>query len=220
MKNILLLLVITSVFSTTLYAQESKQKRIKKVSPPLPRKSIQFLIGHSTHGTGDLTGISFGAEYSYFLKKNISIDMGFKGTIHDGADIYTYTSPGGSGTSDGSLRVTTAGFQVHALGRYSFFRTNKHDFSFGAGPVVRYQSGNLGSNGYTVRAISVPPGTVPAFTFDHRVAQRELTVGFLAGFRYSYTFQKGILLGIEPSFQNDTNGDAITHISLIVGKRF
>jgi hypothetical protein len=186
----------------------------------LPKRSLRFNLGESTHGTGDLKGISFGTAYTHYLKKKVSIEYHFKGTIHDGQDIYLVRLNGNL-EQDGSVRTTNAGFQIGTLIRYSPFRTLHHEFTIGAGPIGRYESSSLGSSGYTARFPSMP-GPFPRVTieFDHRFPQRIYNIGYMVELSYNYTFKKQWFVGVNAAFQNDTNADAITHLGFLIGKRF
>lgn len=186
----------------------------------LPKKSLRFNVGESTHGTGDLKGISFGTAYTHYLKKKLSLEYHFKGTIHDGQDTYLLFVNGNL-EQDGSVRTTTAGFQIGSLIRYSPLRTLHHEFTIAAGPYGRYESSSLGSNGYGARYPS-PTSSIPRIMieFDHSFSQRIYNIGYMAELSYSYTFKKRLFLGMNIAFQNDTNGDAITHLGFLIGKRF
>lgn len=186
----------------------------------LPKRALRFNIGASTHGTGDLRGMSFGTAYTHYLKKKLSLEYHFKGTIHDGQDIYLLTVNGVL-QQDGSVRTTTAGFQLGSLIRYSLVRTARHEFIIAAGPYGRYESSSLGSNGYGARfpqsGTNIPRILID---FDHSFPQRIYNIGYLAEISYSHTFKKQVFAGIHAAFQNDTNEDAITHVGFMIGKRF
>lgn len=188
---------------------------------PLPKRSLRFNLGESTHGTGDLKGISFGTAYTHYLKKKVSIEYHFKGTIHDGQDDYFFTRNGTTYRSN--IRENTAGFQVGSLFRYSLIRNKKHEFITAAGVLGRYQSSSLGDNGYAV----LYPATFGLtndprifFVFDNSFPQRLYTIGYMAELSYNYTFNNNWLLGVNAAFQNDNNADAITHLGFMIGKRF
>ncbi|MBL0884640.1 MAG: hypothetical protein IBJ16_15065, partial [Chitinophagaceae bacterium] len=172
----------------------------------LPKKLLRFNIGESTHGTGDLKGISFGTAYTHYLKKKISLEYHFKGTIHDDQDTYLLFVNGNL-DQDGSVRTTTAGFQIGSLIRYSPIRTPHHEFTMAAGPYGRYESSSLGSNGYAARYPS-PASPIPRILieFDHSFPQRIYNIGYMAELSYNYTFKKQLFIGINAAFQNDTNG--------------
>lgn len=186
----------------------------------LPKRSLRFNMGESTHGTGDLKGVSFGTAYTHYLKKKLSLEYHFKGTIHDGEDTYLLFVNGNL-DQDGSLRRTTAGFQIGSLIRYSPLRTTNHEFTLAAGPYGRYQSSSLGSSGYAARYPS-PTSPIPRILieFNHDFPQRIYNIGYMAELSYNYTFKKQLFLGVNAAFQNDTNGDAITHLGFMIGKRF
>lgn len=187
----------------------------------LPKRSLRFNIGESTHGTGDLKGISFGGAYTHYLKKKTSIEYHFKGTIHDGQDNYAFTRNGTTYTSN--IRENTAGFQVGSLFRYSLIRTKQHEFITAVGVIGRYQSSSLGDNGYGVAypaGLGLPNDPRIFFVFDNTFPQRLYTIGYMAELSYNYTFNHNWLIGVNAAFQNDNNADAITHLGFMIGKRF
>lgn len=187
----------------------------------LPKKSLRFNIGESTHGTGDLKGISFGTAYTYYWKKKLSIEYHFKGTIHDGQDNYAFTRNGITYTSN--IRENSAGFQVGSLFRYSLVRTKKHELISAAGAFGRYQSSSLGDNGYAVlypAGLGLQNDPRIFFVFDNQFPQRLYTIGYMAEVSYNYTFKNNWLIGFNAAFQNDNNADAITHLGFMIGKRF
>lgn len=185
----------------------------------LPKEALRFYFAESTHGTGDLKGISFGTSYTHYLKKKWSLEHYFKGTLHDGEDEYFYTWPGGQ-IKDGSVRENTSGFQIGSTIKYSFLRIKQHEFGFGAGPLLRYQSSSLGDNGYSVRRITQPGYTEVLIQFDNQSPQRRYTLGYIGELSYNFTLNKGWMIGANAAFQNDTNADAITHLGFMIGKRF
>lgn len=186
----------------------------------LPKRSVKFNIGKSTHGTDDLLGVSFGASYSHYIKKKLSLEYNFKGTIHDGEDTYLLLF-NNSVIQDGSVRMTTAGFQIGSLIRYSLIRSSHHELMIAAGPLGRFQSSSLGDNGYSAifpQGNSSYPRILIAF--DNSTPQRRFTVGYMSELSYHYTFKRGVFAGINAGFQNDSNADAITHLGFLIGKRF
>lgn len=210
MKTVFYLLFSVGMISTG-FCQENS----------LPKKSLKFNLASSTHGTGDLKGISFGTGYIHYLKKKLSLEYHFKGTIHDGQDNYAFTRNGTTYTSN--IRENTAGFQVGSLFRYSLIRTKQHEFITAAGVIGRYQSSSLGDNGY---GVAYPAGLGLSndprifFVFDNTFPQRFYTIGYMAELSYNYTFNNNWLIGVNAAFQNDNNADAITHLGFMIGKRF
>jgi hypothetical protein len=105
----------------------------------LVKRKLEVAVGKSTHGTGDIKGVSFATEYSERFKKRLNWTVGIGGTIHDGANPLFYDFPSGH-TVDASIRYTTAGGQLTGDLGYSFIRTNNHDLKFRLGALARYQS--------------------------------------------------------------------------------
>ena len=89
----------------------------------LPKQSIRFNIGESTHGTGDLKGVSFGVAYTHYIKKKLSFEYHFKGTIHDGQDDYAFTRNGTTYT--GNIRENTAGISNRVFNQIQYYQNTK-----------------------------------------------------------------------------------------------
>ncbi len=75
MKKTLLLLVII-LFSVKIFSQKN-----------IPYKqTIQFGLGSSHHGSGDISGIMIDFSHVYYLKRRISLSNTLSSTIHWGKD--------------------------------------------------------------------------------------------------------------------------------------
>jgi len=183
-------------------------------------RSISFIGGYARHGSGDMPGMVFGADYTVYYSKKFSVTYNFRGGIHTSKDAILYNN-GGSGYTDASIRFTTAGFQLGANGGFSLVNSSHHEFMIKLGAFGRYQSASNGSDGYS---ISYPPpstGLPPVVvSYDNRTPQETIAFGGILQFQYNFTFKSNVFLGIQPAFQTDTNGDAILQGSLVIGKRF
>ena len=181
--------------------------------------SISFVGGYGRHGSGDMSGIVFGGDYTVYFSKKFSLTYNFRGGVHSSIDPIFYSN-GGGGYTDASIRFTTAGFQLGANGGYSLVNSTHHEFMIKLGAFGRYQSASNGTDGYS---ISYPPPTsgLPpvVVSYDNRSSQETLAFGGILQFQYNFTFNSNVFLGIQPAFQTDTNGDAILQGSLVIGKR-
>jgi len=129
----------------------------------IPRKHIQLTAGTSFNGTGDIRGFAFNTEYGQYFKKKLSWYIGIGGTIHDKVEPIFYTDQSGNSV-DGSVRATTAGFQITGLLSYSIFRNDEHNFFVRTGPLLRYQSTSY----WDALAVYHPAGTglpIPVVAF-------------------------------------------------------
>lgn len=185
----------------------------------LPKQNLSLSFGRAFHGTGDLRGIWFAADYGKFLKKKWEGTAGFTTTIHSDAFPLLVTYPNSSPV-DASYRSVAAGLQANGCIHYVPLRTRHHELKAGAGVLVRYQSSSV-SSGY---GVYYPAGGTgfpePVFTFRNNEKQNTLSAGYQVSLGYAFTLRNHFLLGGQAGFQNDTNADVITRFSLRLGKRF
>lgn len=205
MKKILLLLTCVHCISQPATAQKAES---------LPN-NLQLNIGRSFHGSGDLRGVFFSAEYGHYFKKRLEVSGTISSGIYPGA--YTLLISGPSGNYDASFRYVTAGMQTGGKIGFALIRSASHEFKIQGGAFVRYQASS--SEGY---GVAFPPSInypEPVFTFRNSEKQKIFTIGYSADIGYSFTTQKNLLLGIKAGFQNDSNADVLTHLLLTIGKR-
>jgi hypothetical protein len=165
-----------------------------------------------------MRGINFATKYEETFKKRLSWTVGIGGTIHDGVYPLIFNDPPGNSV-DGSIRYTPVGVQVSGNIGYSIIKSNNHDFKFGLGALLRYQSSSYFDN----LGILYPAGTglpFPVVIFQNFTAQKTLAVGGSGQFQYNYMLSKKLTVGIVTGLQIDTNGDTITQLGLAVGRRF
>jgi hypothetical protein len=187
----------------------------------LPNQAFHFNSGYSTHGTGDMLGITFGAGYITYLSKKVSLDFNMRAHIHSSKDeLIVYSNSFLTGRRDQSVRFTTAGVQLGINGGYSILRNRHHEFMVNAGAFGRYQSASNGSDGYSLYSPGTTGQTGYLVGYDNSTPQQTISAGYLFQVQYNYTLKNNIYLGLAPGFQNDTNGDVIVHAGLAIGKRF
>jgi hypothetical protein len=184
----------------------------------LPKRHIQVYAGTSFNGTGDITGFAFDTEYGQYFKKKSSWYVGIGGTVHDKVWPFFYTDRSGE-IVDGSVRATTAGFQVSGLYGHSFVRKQKHEFLIKVGPVVRYQSSSY-PDGFGVYHPIITNLPFPVVDFANTTPQRTLALGGNLEFVYNYTISKKVSIGVLAELQTDTNGDTISQLLFSIGRRF
>ena len=177
--------------------------------------SIQLSGGRSWHGTGDLKGIMFDVSYDHTIKKRIDFSNGLTTTIHYGKDdelIGIFPNPA---SGENLLRFTTAGIQLTSLMNFAFLYSPDNQLKVGGGPILRFQSSSLPD----IYAYYQDPNVFPApfYVFNYRTKQNTFSIGYAFGVTYLTKISLKYEVGIKAFFQNDTNGDAITSISLILG---
>jgi hypothetical protein len=195
MKKILIILIIA--MSSIAVAQKVHD---------LPNKSFQFDLGVSKNGSGDLSGYSINSEFNNYFAKKMSFSMGLGATLHDGE-----TSVSDRNNAISTLRYTVAGFQLTGKIGYSFIRNNKNDFGLRLGTVLRFQSYSTSSIGYD---------STEGIAIYNDSPQRTLAFGGIIQLYYNYNINQKLFVGTSGTFQTDTNGDAISQLSLTCGMRF
>ncbi|HEV8273058.1 MAG TPA: hypothetical protein VGQ04_17215 [Chitinophagaceae bacterium] len=202
MKKILLL---TSCYlsSITLAAQESSN-------------SIQLSGGKSWHGTGDLNGIIVDVSYKHHLKKRIDLTSGIATTIHYGKDKGFNSLFPDSSPEERLINFTTAGVQLNSILNYSLIYSRDNQFKAGAGLVLRFQSSSRPDRYAYYQDPSIFPE--PFYVFYNTEKQNIFAAGYTFGLSFLTKISSNYEIGLKAFFQNDTNADAITYISLIIGR--
>lgn len=205
MKKALLFFIIT-LYSAITYCQKA-----------IPNEFIALGVGQSKHGTGDIKGIAFNTFYQKKLRKNLSLVVTFGGTLHDDSRELFYASPTGEDI-DGSIRYVTGGIQSTVGINYSFIQTFRSDFYVGLNALFRYQATSY----YDVVTILYPIVTdlpIPVIYFENLSPARTFTVGGTTRLGYNYLLNNRFVLGIYGDFQIDFNGDVLSQIGILIGKR-
>ena len=199
----ILLLTTYYLFSIALAAQE-------------PSNSIQLSGGKSWHGTGDLTGIIVDVSYKHQLKKRIDLTSSIATTIHYGKDKgFNFLLPGSS-PEERLINFTTAGIQLNSILNYSLIYSRDNQLKAGAGLVLRFQSSSrTGSYSYYQDPSIFPE---PFYVFYNTEKQNIFAAGYTFGLSFLTKLSSNYEIGLKAFFQNDTNADAITYISLIIGR--
>jgi hypothetical protein len=184
------------------------------------KEAFQGMIGYSKHGSGDMTGIVFGASYTRYLTKKFSLNYDLRGTINYDKHEYEYIHQPSGTRTDASVRFTTAGVQLGVNAQLSVVRSLQHEVIISLGAFGRYQSASNGSDGYS----AYPPGAtgMPAYLigYDNRTQQNTFAAGGLLQFQYNFTFRNNLFAGVVGGLQTDTNGELIPQAGLTIGRRF
>lgn len=208
MKTFISILVFL-VCSLLTYSQKTNQTT---------NKHVQFNIGKSFHGTGDMRGVAFNFMYTHYFTKKLSWNIDFGATIHDDSDPLYYTTPSGFG-ADGTIRYTTAGIQSSFGLGYSFLKIKENELGIKLNGLFRYQTTSIPD----VLTILYPAGTglpIPVVYFEQYEPARTVSIGAIGSLYYNYTFSKNISIGLLGNFQLDTNGDVLSQLGITVGKKF
>jgi hypothetical protein len=186
----------------------------------LPNQLLTMTGGYSRHGSGDMSGIVFGAEYSKYRSQRISIHYNFRGSITNQTHSIILTNRTSDQIQDASQKYTTAGVQAGLGIGCSLLRNKRHEILLCVGGFGRYQSSS-NPGGYSIYTTSAVTG-IPTVLLAHynNIAQQTYAAGGLLQIHYNFTFNKKLVLGLSPGFQTDTNGDALLQVVMIAGKRF
>jgi hypothetical protein len=181
-------------------------------------EAFQLIAGYSRHGSGDMDGIVFGADYTRYLSHAFSLNINIRGTINYDKDDYSYTNPTTHIRTDASVPFTTAGAQVGINAQLSALRSRHHEIMFSLGGFGRYQSAS--PDGYSVTSPQTSGNPEFIFNFYNWNKQNTVSAGLLLQLHYNFTFNNNLMLGIKGGIQTDTEGDLIPQAALSVGKRF
>ncbi len=175
-----------------------------------PKRSLYLHAGYSFHGSGDLFGGQGGIAFEAQAKKWLSVRYQAEVTMHGGSaigyvrnDQYYQQVP---------MYETTSGVQLSAMPVLHVFGARKPWLNIAVGPLVRYQI-NSSPDGY---AYQNNAGTTrPDVYAIYDLTPRAFYVGYTVGVESQFIHTTKWAGGIRAHFQNDTNGDVITGISLI-----
>lgn len=183
----------------------------------LSSKFVGISGGRSTHGTGDMVGVSQRVTYGQYFRKKLFWFSAIGADIHDGENLITTTQEDGT-VLDHSFRYTSGAIQITGGAGWSFLRTRKSELGVKVSGILRYQS----SSYFDELAIIYDPkniGPYPATFILNTSPQRTYAIGTGPEAFYQQVIFKSIFAGLSAGFQVDTNGDVLTNISLSIGKK-
>ena len=176
--------------------------------PPKVR-SLLFDAGMGFHGSGDLLGGAGHFGYEHQVAGRFSLRYQLGATFHGGS-AYGFDIDDGFARSV-PMYFVTAGVQSAALAVLHVGGVRRQWFNIAAGPLVRFQLNGY-PEGYSYRYD--PPRTYGSYTIGS-IQPRILTLGYKVQLESHLVHMKRLSIGFGASFQNDTNGDAITNVSLL-----
>lgn len=187
------------LFAFTLFAQTETNK-------------ICIAAGPAMHGTGDFKGFMVSIAYEHELAKRFGLSNRLTTTINYGRDqAFNSLFPGVS-PQNRLMNFTTAGIQWNASGNYYLIAKRDSKLSAWAGTMLRFQSSSFPSMYSYTQDQSIYPE--PFYVIYDNKKQNTLSPGYSFGLNFKSRIAPKYFLGIGAGFQNDTNGDAITFVSL------
>lgn len=190
----------------------------ERATDAMPNEALQLVLGYSKHGSGDMDGIVFGADYSWYLGRKFSFGLNIRGTINSDHDDYSYYNQTTNITSEASIRSTTAGAQLGLNAQYSIIRSPHHEIMVSLGAYLRYQSTSL--DGYSVMGPPITGTPEFHFSFYNWDNQNSISPGILPQLHYNFTFMNNLVLGLKGGIQQDMLAEAVQFVAFTIGKRF
>ncbi len=183
------------------------------------KESINLLFGYGKHGSGDLTGFQYGLQYSKEFGERWTWILEFGGSLHDAQDDELIYQDQIGNDVDATLHFVIGGIQAGIGTNYSFVKSDNHRLGITILPIIRYQATSISD-----LIATFSPGATD-LPFPVRVLERfepARTVSIGSAFRvgYEYSLGENYVLGIQASFQTDTNGDSILGSLFSFGKTF
>jgi hypothetical protein len=178
-------------------------------------KFISLTGGRSTHGTGDMKGVTQKVIFGKYFKKKLFWFSSIGADIHDGKYLITSTQPDGK-FSDNSFRYTSGAIQVAGGVGFSVLRSKKSELGVKIGGLLRYQSSSYFDQ---LLIIADPQRPSPAIYIFNTSPQRTYAIGVGPELFFHQSIAGSIYGGLSTGFQIDTNGDVLTNISLSIGKQ-
>lgn len=178
--------------------------------------ALQLSGGKSWHGTGDLSGFMAEVGYSHNFSRHFNLTTGLTTMIHSGKDNGLNSIMPGASPDESLMRFTTASIQLTPVANFAPLRIGPHKLYLGGGGLVRFQSTSRpGMYLYSQDSNRYPTSF---YSFYNREDFTTLSVGYTFGPSLIVQAARNYQVGVKAMFQNDTNSDAITYISLIVGR--
>lgn len=168
------------------------------------------------HGTGDITGYSYGLRVHKPISKRFDLIASFEANLNDGEDTpFIWEHPNGN-IYDSTIHDVLAGFQLNAGIGFNFINSNRHKFGINPSFFGRYQADSY----FGESTIDYPTLTGLPYPIRYLIRHepgRAYSVGGSLRLYYHYKIKDKFLLGINPGFQTDTNGDTMLFLTLSFG---
>jgi len=177
--------------------------------------SIIAEFGLNRHGTGDITGYSYGLRVHKPISKRFDIIFAFEANLNDGEDIPFSGEDLDGNTYDGTLHDVLAGFQLNFGIGFNIINSNKHKFGINPSVFGRYQANSALSTNIDYPIITGFP--VPLRSLIRTEPGRTYAIGYSIRLYYHYKISDKFLIGISPGFQNDSKGDTILLTTFLFG---
>lgn len=177
--------------------------------------SIIAEFGLNRHGTGDMTGYSYGLRVHNPISKRVDIIVAFEANLNDSEDLPFIGEDLNGNTFDGTLHDVLAGFQLNAGIGFNLINSNRSKFGINPSLFGRYQANSALSSNIDYPIITGYPAPLRSLIRDE--PGRTYAVGGSIRLYYHYKFSDKLLLGISPGFQTDSQDDTMLLTTLMFG---
>jgi hypothetical protein len=178
--------------------------------------SIIAEFGLNKHGTGDMTGYSYGLRIHKPVSKRFEIIISFEANLNDNEDRpFIWEDPNGN-IYDSTLHDVLAGFQLNAGMGFNFVNSGSNKFGVNPSIFGRYQADSF----FNEKTIDYPILTGLPYPIRYLIRHepgRTFSVGGSIRLYYHYKINSNFLIGINPGFQTDSNGDTMLFSTLSFG---
>lgn len=174
-------------------------------------KKVSMGGGYSRHGTDNVNGFFFSANYSSKLKKKWGYLISISGTMHDGKTPILYYDDIDLIWRRGYLYFVTGGVQLSAGLNYSLISWGKNSFIVGLTPLLRYQS--TSNPNYSLINF------YPTNYFSNSRFERNFSPGGSVFLAYTHDIKNDFFVSVTASLQYDTHEDALSMTGFSVGRR-
>lgn len=195
MKKLFVLFLFITSFS---FAQEEKQDQ------PV---SIIAEFGGNVHGSGDISGFSYGLRAHKPISKRFDFIVAFEANLNDREDFPFFGEDLVGNTYDGTLHDVLAGFQLNFGIGFNFINSGKSKFGINPSVFGRYQADSSLGRETLYPIVTGYPDPIRVLKRDE--PGRTYAIGYSVRLYYHYKISDKFLIGISPGFQNDSNGDTM-----------
>lgn len=200
-------LLLVSVSVLQIKAQQLKQS------------SLLLEGGFSTHGSGDYFGGAGNVSYEKNVNKFFSTRYQLGVTIHGGS-AFGYTLTNGFARSV-PMYFVTAGVQTAGLFVFHATGVQYQWLNIMAGPLVRYQlSGSPDSYQYYNTLTQYNPLLRDGYYVIREINPHVFTLGYRVVLESQWINTPNFSFGIQAGFQNDTNGDVLTNLGIVLSRKW
>ena len=207
MKNFYLFLTFLT-FTTIAHSQETYL-----------RNTITGEFGLNKHGSGDITGFTYGVRYNHVLNKTFDLIFSFEATLNDREDReFLWEDPNNGNIYNSTPHDVNAGFQTNVGIGLNVINSKKHKFGINPSIFGRYSANSLFDMYSTdYPALTGFPVPIRYYYRDEAGNGNVLTAGASLRLFYNYRISDKYFIGINPGFQLDLYGDAILFTTLSFG---